>query len=264
MTFANEQDAINALIEYAKSQEGYLEKASNSNLQSKTANAGKANWTKYGAYFGVNPAAWCDFTVDYCFCMVFGKETARKMLGGFSGYTPTSASYYEEMGRWYQEPKRGDQIFFHNSKRICHTGIVTGSDDMYVYTIEGNSGGGSEVIPNGGAVVQKKYLLNDSQISGYGRPKWELAISSKGYAKGWHLDDKGWWFADSPESYLHDTWKIINKCWYYFDEKGYAVKGAQKIGDELFYFCDTAGHPKECALMITNERGALEVWTVRG
>lgn len=262
MVFPNESAAIDALIEYAKTQEGYLEKASNENLQSKTANAGNANYTKYGQYFGMNPAQWCDLFVDYCMALTFGKETARKMLGGFSAYTPTSASYYKNMGRWHQEPKRGDQIFFRNSERICHTGIVTGSDEMYVYTIEGNTGGGSEVIPNGGAVVQKKYLLSNSRIAGYGTPRWDLAVESKGYALGWHQDEKGWWYADSTDSYLHNVWKVINGCWYFFDDKGYAVKGAQKIGEELFYFCDMAGHPKECALMKTNERGALEVWYV--
>ena len=52
------------LIAVARSQVGYLEKASNKELDSFTKNAGKNNWTKYGAWakrcgWGYNPAAWC-------------------------------------------------------------------------------------------------------------------------------------------------------------------------------------------------------------
>lgn len=262
MTYSSVQTAIDALIDYAKTQEGYLEKESNSNLQSKTANAGDKNWTKFGQYFGMNPAQWCDLFVDYCMALTFGKETAKQMLGGYSAYTPTSASFYKKMGRWYMDPKCGDQIFFHNTERICHTGIVTKVDDMYVYTIEGNTSGGSAVIPNGGAVVQKRYLLSNSRISGYGRPKWELAVTSKGYAKGWHLDDKGWWYADTTDSYYQNSWKKINGCWYYFDENGYALTGHHKIDGKDWYFCADKGHPKECALMVTDEEGALHIWEV--
>ena len=39
--------AINKVISLAKAEVGYLEKASNSNLESKTANVGYNNYTKY-------------------------------------------------------------------------------------------------------------------------------------------------------------------------------------------------------------------------
>ena len=39
--------AIDKVISLAKAEVGYLEKASNSNLESKTANAGYNNYTKY-------------------------------------------------------------------------------------------------------------------------------------------------------------------------------------------------------------------------
>ena len=62
------------VINIAKAEVGYLEKKSNSQLDSKTANAGSANYTKYGRdmhaiYPSVMdfPAAWCDCFVDWCF-----------------------------------------------------------------------------------------------------------------------------------------------------------------------------------------------------
>ena len=56
------QDVLNVAL----GEVGYLEKRSNSNLDSKTANAGSANYTKYGAWYGVNPAQWCAMFVSYC------------------------------------------------------------------------------------------------------------------------------------------------------------------------------------------------------
>lgn len=47
MSTVTEDQAINDVINVAKGEIGYLEKASNSNLDSKTANAGQNNYTKY-------------------------------------------------------------------------------------------------------------------------------------------------------------------------------------------------------------------------
>ena len=40
-------DLINNIVAIAQNEVGYLEKASNSSLDSKTANPGKGNFTKY-------------------------------------------------------------------------------------------------------------------------------------------------------------------------------------------------------------------------
>lgn len=69
----------------------------------------------------------------------------------------------------------GDQVFFKNSVRICHTGLVYDVDDKYFYTVEGNTSGASGVIANGGGVCKKKYKLNYSSVAGFGRPKYDVA-----------------------------------------------------------------------------------------
>lgn len=163
---------INKLIEVAENEVGYLEKNSNKNLNDKTANAGTKNWTKYGAYFGINPAAWCDMFVDWCFVQAYGREAAKTLLNGFSAYTPTSANYFKKINRWSNTPQVGAQIFFKNSIRICHTGIVYKVTSTTVYTIEGNTSGGSAVIANGGGVCKKQYDRNNSRIAGYGMPNY--------------------------------------------------------------------------------------------
>lgn len=181
-------NTVDKVIAIAKAEVGYLEKKSNSQLDSKTANAGSANYTKYGrdmhkVYPAVMdfPAYWCDAFVDWCFYKAYGVCNAKALLGGnFDDYTINSAQLYKNKGAWYtSKPKVGDQIFFNNGKRICHTGLVYKVDASYVYTIEGNTSSASGVVANGGCVAYKKYALGSSKISGYGRPKYDKDTSSK-------------------------------------------------------------------------------------
>ena len=81
--------AVERLIKTAEAEIGYLEKASNAQLDDKTANAGKNNWTKYardldgfGAVYNgkKNGFDWCDVFVDWCFITTFGLNEGMKML----------------------------------------------------------------------------------------------------------------------------------------------------------------------------------------
>lgn len=169
------------VIDIALAEVRYLEKKSNRSLDSKTANAGSANYTKYGRdmhklYPSVMdfPASWCDAFVDWCFYKAYGVANAKGLLAGdFNDYTVASAQLYKNKKAWGTIPKIGAQIFFKNSTRICHTGLVYDIDNQYVYTVEGNTSGASGVIPNGGGVCKKKYRLNNSKIAGYGYPKYD-------------------------------------------------------------------------------------------
>ena len=173
---------LNGLINRALSEVGYLEKKSNSQLDDKTANAGSANYTKYGRdmhklYPSIMdfPAAWCDCFVDWLFYQEFGVTNAKGLLGGdFNDYTVASAQLYKNKNAWYtSNPKVGDQIFFKNSSRICHTGLVIEVTSTHVITVEGNtSSQDNVVVANGGCTAKKKYLLTNSRIAGYGRPAY--------------------------------------------------------------------------------------------
>lgn len=179
-------NTVDKVLKIAEAEVGYLEKKSNKHLDDKTANAGSANYTKYGRdmhniYPSVMdfPAAWCDAFVDWCFYQAYGVCNAKGLLGGnFNDYTPSSANLYKNKKAWYTSPEVGDQIFFKNSQRINHTGLVYKVDDKKVYTIEGNTSGASGVVANGGGVCKKSYPLNHSKIAGYGRPKYDKADTS--------------------------------------------------------------------------------------
>ena len=98
------------------------------------------------------------------------------MLGGFSADCDESARIYKDKGRWFRNPQVGDQIFFvKNGDDYYHTGIVYKVTPEKVYTIEGNTSAGEQVIPNGGAVCRKSYDRNNSKIGGYGRPDYDAA-----------------------------------------------------------------------------------------
>lgn len=256
--------AIEKLITIAEAEIGYLEKKSNSQLDDKTANAGNNNYTKYARdlYPSLQAQAWCDMFVDWCFVQAFGQVAAKQLIcGGFSAYTPTSAQYYKNKGQYYlSAPLPGDQIFFKNSTRICHTGIVYRVTSTTVYTIEGNTSSGTAVIANGGGVYEKSYALSNSSIDGYGRPDWSI-VEEPSYTKGWNHDTYGWWYAYSETSYYKNCWRCINNHRYYFNGDGYAVTNWQNIDGYDYYFEPRIGHQFECALYITDGDGIQTIGT---
>lgn len=180
------------VIEVAMAEVGYLEKSKSAYtkdktvLDRKTDGAGSDNYTKYGRdmhalYPAVMdfPAYWCDCFVDWCFQKAYGVSNAKALLGGnFDDYTVNSKALYVKKNAYYKDPQIGDQIFFKNDTRVCHTGIVYKVDSKYVYTIEGNTSGASDVVSNGGGVVKKKYGFKNTKIDGYGRPKYDVETTN--------------------------------------------------------------------------------------
>lgn len=188
------------VIKIAKKQVGYLEKATNSNLDDKTANPGDGNYTKFardldklGFYNSrKNGYAWCDVFVDWCFVKAYGVEAACKLTNQKRGSSNCGAGcrysriYYKQMGRLFKSPKIGDQIFFYPADKIGgdtiqHTGLVYNVDNKYVYTIEGNT---REPFYAPGGVYMKKYYRTDPILAGFGRPKWDEGSTLKDFPKG--------------------------------------------------------------------------------
>lgn len=167
------QEAIQKLINWAKGEVGYLEKRSNSQLDSKTANAGTANYTKY----------WRDVKPEYqgepwCACFVtdgldknFSKEKAAKLLKHWPFvYCPTLAELHEK----HSNPEVGDIVLFYRNGTFAHTGIVTKVSGDYFNTIEGNTSDGSSIVPNGGAVCAKGYYNSSLPGTKFIRLDWSI------------------------------------------------------------------------------------------
>lgn len=260
---------VKKVIDLAKAEVGYLEKKNGdlAYLYDKKANAGSANYTKYGyemhkLYPSVMdyPAAWCDCFVDWCFMTAYGVSNARKLLGGdFDDYTVASAELYKQKGAWYIRPEIGDQIFFKNSTRICHTGLVVDivPSSNTVVTVEGNTSNGSEVVPNGGGVCQKCYKMDNSRIAGYGRPAYGKQYS---FTPHWVRSGDDWYYRVADGVNAHG-WLTINKHWYYFDDRGKMLTGLQKI-EGAWYVLATREMTEELegACCRTALSGVLSVW----
>lgn len=103
---------LSKVLKVAEAEVGYLEKASNSQLDSKTANAGSANFTKYardldniaGFYNGKkNGYPWCDVFIDWCFVQAYGATEAKKLLNqpnnSYGAGCSWSAGYYKNAGQ---------------------------------------------------------------------------------------------------------------------------------------------------------------------
>ena len=158
--------AVTKVIDLAKSEVGYTPSSGKHTKYAKELDA-------LGSFYNTPKDGydWCDVFFDWLFVKSFGAEIGRKMLyqplkslGAGVGY---SKQYYIENGAFTKNPQIGSQIFFGNS----HTGIVTGFDSTYVYTIEGNTGGGN------GQVQRKVYAKASLNISGYGIPDWKLVLN---------------------------------------------------------------------------------------
>ncbi|MBQ3252166.1 MAG: CHAP domain-containing protein [Oscillospiraceae bacterium] len=173
------------VIALAQAEVGYLEKKSNAQLDSKTANAGSKNYTKYNRDYvawgcgGSRAMQWCGAFVSWLFAQAYGLEEAKRLLcGGLFHYTPTGANRFQKKKQYIRrgedKPKAGDVVFFYSKEkgRIGHTGVVYKVDNTKVYTIEGNTSGANSLITNGGGVKKKSYKLTSTYIHGYGRPAY--------------------------------------------------------------------------------------------
>lgn len=165
--------AINKLIQIAKNEIGYLEKASNSQLDSKTANAGENNYTKY--WRDIKPSyqgqPWCAVFVSWCFMEAFGQEKAKKLLKHWPYvYCPTLGNLFTKNAN----PKIGDIVIFYRNGAFTHTGIVTAVIGDMFYTIEGNTSGASGIIANGGGVCAKSYLNSQMPGTKFCTPNYSL------------------------------------------------------------------------------------------
>ena len=172
------------VIAVAKNEIGYKEKASNQDLEDKNANAGSANFTKYGAFTGCNGDYWCASFVCWCFTQAANgnKDLANTILcGGYSNATVTMLGAFQKANRITNEPAPGDIVFYkYNTDRPCnHVGIVASVSGNDMETIEGNTSGKSD-DRNGGMVALKNKKVTDSTIVAYARPLYDNTSNFKG------------------------------------------------------------------------------------
>lgn len=166
-------EAIQKVIDTALEEVGYLEKASDDQLGSKTENAGCGNYTKYwrDVYPAYQGQPWCACFVSWVYRRAFGEEKAKELLRHWPYvYCPTLAALFSK----HANPAVGDIVIFYRNGTFAHTGIVIKVSGDYFETVEGNTSGASGIIENGGGVCKKAYY--NSQLPGtkFCTPDWSL------------------------------------------------------------------------------------------
>ena len=61
--------------------------------------------------------------------------------------------------------------------------------------------------------------------------------AGKKYTVGWHKDSKGWWYANTENTYYKSRWAKINGKWYSFDKEGYMLSNTWQVeaGGDTYY-----------------------------
>lgn len=122
-----------------------------------------------GSTFGMD-VAWCAIFVTWVMIIC---NVAKEVVLRFASCT-AGMKWFIKQGRWKNAkayggtytPVPGILIFFSKGHKLAdpsHVGIVTKVTSTYVYTVEGNTSD---------AVHERKYLLNDPYIIGYGVPSY--------------------------------------------------------------------------------------------
>ena len=156
-----EKSELERVIEVAKSDLGYLEKAlkyknNKEILYDKTKGASDENTTKH--WFEIKQEwqgqPWCAIWICWVFTRALGEKRAKELLKHYPyTYCPTMSGLFT----LHANPKVGDIVIFKRNGIFVHTGLVIAVDGDKFTTIEGNTSGASNIVANGGGVCQKTY-----------------------------------------------------------------------------------------------------------
>lgn len=187
--FAAETCSAEQLISVARSQVGYVEKASNKNLDDFKANPGTGNWTKYGRWYGLNPAQWCAMFASWCAYTAICKAHEFKPTGWIQ----------QDGGKWSYRKEDGqlcrDEWLYHSGRWYVFDGagdMVTGwfrsGLDWYYLANDGgmiasqwlNEDGHSYYFTASGVMARSAYVHADKP-HGPGVADWYYWVDEEGH-----------------------------------------------------------------------------------
>ncbi|MFJ8041222.1 LysM peptidoglycan-binding domain-containing protein [Kitasatospora sp. NPDC096147] len=155
----------NDMIAMAASQLGYREGGSPGNYNNKQKYSGEVPGLEWSNY-----QPWCATFVSWV-----------AMKAGLADRLPRTAScatgvnWFENKGRFSAYPAVGAQVFF-GPGGGTHTGLVTGYDGDFIFTIEGNTN--DEGSPEGYEVCRRKRARRDGYVHGYGLPAYAEGVTT--------------------------------------------------------------------------------------
>ena len=169
----NMDNYFGTVIDVANTYVGYIEKSSSENLDSKTANKGTNNYTKFSrdinaiGLMGCQAQPWC---CTYQFAIeveAYGLNQALKNWNmtkdTYVGYNCFSTyNAFLKAGKTSKTPKLGCLVIF----TFSHVGRVVKIDGNTITVNEGNTSA-KTYDRNGGQVAVKTYNINDPKIKGF-------------------------------------------------------------------------------------------------
>ena len=162
---------VGEFIEVLKSEVGYIEKASNNKLDSKTANPGSANFTKYGEWYKSNGVYWCQQFISWCAYMAC--ELHKKNT--FTGWVEFDGKWMYEIDGVVQKDKWlhiDDRWYVVNGEGYMTKGWFKSEDDWYYLNdIDGamlsgqwvDVGGMSFYLTKSGVMAINAYIKADGK-----------------------------------------------------------------------------------------------------
>ncbi len=218
------------LINRGIADEGYIEKASNADLDSKTANKGINNYTKYSrdvnswGLMGCQGQPWC-CTMQFALeGYEFGVETALKhwnmTRNTYVGYNCFSTyNTFKNAEKVGIEPQLGAVVIFDFSHAGRVIKIYSKNGQKYWDCLEGNTSSNLS-DRNGGQVKIKTRPWRDSTVKGFCYIDYEIEKKS-----GWLQEDGGWRFynGDSGLPIRNDWLQDTDGKWYWFNGAGIMI-----------------------------------------
>lgn len=190
--FKAETCSAEQFIAMARSQVGYKEKRSNSQLESFTANAGSSNYTKYNQWaaecgFGYQPSEWCAQFVSWVAYMAC--ETAHDYVAGWVQQDNGSWSYRKKDGQlaadeWIHDG--GRWYVFDGSCRMI-TGWYKDSTGLWYYLAGDGGMCASQWVMDGG---KSYYLTNTGAMAVNAYVRAVKPVAEGIYIYYW-VDEKG-------------------------------------------------------------------------
>lgn len=270
---------LKGLIDRGRAEDGYIEKASDFNLDSKTANKGSNNYTKYSrdvnnyGLMGCQGQPWCCTFQFWIEAQEYGLEKALEhwnmTRGSYVGYNCFSTyNAFKKAGKIGMTPRLGAVVIFDFSHAGRVVNIYSKNGQKYWDCLEGNTSSNLS-DRNGGQVKIKTRPWNDSSVKGYCYIDYAEEIK-----EGWVKDQHGWWYRRADGTYPVNQWMLINHHWYLFGTSGYLRTGwhrwnpttkqvdpADGSGD--YYYLEESGeHEGACWHEKSGGSGALERWYI--
>ena len=254
---------------------GYIEKASNKDLDSKKGNPGTANYTKFSrdvdaaGLMGCQGEPWC------CTCQFaedlneFGKVNAlakwymtSKTYVGYSCFATYNT--FKKNKKVGMTPKVGALVVFNYSHIGRVLSIYSEKGIKYYDCFEGNTLPDVESRNGGQCAIKRRRYDDLSVVKGFCYIDYDDAIEDNEPLKsGWYQESVGWrfylgdtgnyvvndwylhtngrwtWHAGDGHA-VHDTWYQYKKLWYYFGSDCYmeVSKWIEYKGDQYYLTAD--------------------------